>query len=164
MRFGLIGYGSWGRFHARSIAAQDGLSLTVIACRSQASAGRRRAITIAWPARVGKSTATGYPNGMPTRRASVPTCFISCRTLSSELAERPMTNLQHRASNGTGLAGRFEDFREMEIGSWGVDVRNVLVDASGQAAPGRWCGLRDRSASPADEPDKFDLRITCTTP
>ena len=38
MRFGLIGYGSWGRFHARSIAAHDGLSLTVIACRSQATA------------------------------------------------------------------------------------------------------------------------------
>jgi myo-inositol 2-dehydrogenase/D-chiro-inositol 1-dehydrogenase len=38
MRFGLIGYGAWGRFHARSIAAVDGLTLATIACRNEATA------------------------------------------------------------------------------------------------------------------------------
>ncbi len=42
MRFALIGYGSWGRFHARSIAAQEGLALTVIATRNEASAAAAR--------------------------------------------------------------------------------------------------------------------------
>ena len=42
MRFALIGYGSWGRFQARSIAAQEGLALTVIATRNEASAAAAR--------------------------------------------------------------------------------------------------------------------------
>jgi myo-inositol 2-dehydrogenase / D-chiro-inositol 1-dehydrogenase len=42
MRFALIGYGSWGRFHARSIAELDGLELTAIACHSEATAAAAR--------------------------------------------------------------------------------------------------------------------------
>src|SRR5258706_3563 len=38
MRFGLIGYGAWGRQHAQTIAGLSGLSLTTIACASEASA------------------------------------------------------------------------------------------------------------------------------
>ncbi len=37
MRFGLIGYGAWGRYHARSIASL-GYELTHIACRNEATA------------------------------------------------------------------------------------------------------------------------------
>lgn len=42
MRFALIGYGAWGRYHARSIAALDGLALTTIACRNEATAAVAR--------------------------------------------------------------------------------------------------------------------------
>jgi myo-inositol 2-dehydrogenase/D-chiro-inositol 1-dehydrogenase len=42
MRFALVGYGSWGRHHARSIARSDGLELTTIACRSEATAATAR--------------------------------------------------------------------------------------------------------------------------
>ena len=38
MRFGLIGYGAWGRYHARSIAELPGLEVAVIACRNEATA------------------------------------------------------------------------------------------------------------------------------
>ena len=42
MRFGLIGYGAWGRLHARSIAAADGLALSMIACRNEETAAVAR--------------------------------------------------------------------------------------------------------------------------
>jgi myo-inositol 2-dehydrogenase/D-chiro-inositol 1-dehydrogenase len=42
-RFGLIGYGAWGRFHARAIAAAQGARLAAIACRTEASADAARA-------------------------------------------------------------------------------------------------------------------------
>lgn len=54
MRFGLIGYGAWGRYHARSIAALDGLELATIACRNEATAAAARSdfpnarVTLDW--------------------------------------------------------------------------------------------------------------------
>ncbi len=42
MRFGLIGYGAWGRYHANSIAALPGLELTAIACKSPATVDAAR--------------------------------------------------------------------------------------------------------------------------
>ncbi len=42
MRFGLIGYGAWGRFHARAIAELPGLELVAIACRNEATAEAAR--------------------------------------------------------------------------------------------------------------------------
>lgn len=44
MNFGLIGFGAWGRHHASSIMSIDGLELTAIACRSDASAAQARAL------------------------------------------------------------------------------------------------------------------------
>ena len=38
MRFGLIGYGLWGRHHATAIAAAPGATLAAIACKSEATA------------------------------------------------------------------------------------------------------------------------------
>lgn len=38
MRFGLIGYGAWGKYHARAIAGIDGLELVAIACGNAGSA------------------------------------------------------------------------------------------------------------------------------
>ncbi len=38
LRFGLIGYGLWGRHHAAAIAAASGAALTAIACASEATA------------------------------------------------------------------------------------------------------------------------------
>lgn len=38
MRFGLIGYGLWGRHHAAAIAAAPGATLAAIACASEATA------------------------------------------------------------------------------------------------------------------------------
>ena len=53
MRFGLIGYGAWGRYHARAIAGAPGATLAAIACRTEASAAQARAD---WPgARVATS-------------------------------------------------------------------------------------------------------------
>ncbi len=43
MRFGLIGYGLWGRPHATAIAAAAGAELTAIACASEATAAAARA-------------------------------------------------------------------------------------------------------------------------
>ena len=34
LRFGLIGYGAWGRHHAQAIAREPGARLTAIACRT----------------------------------------------------------------------------------------------------------------------------------
>ena len=42
VRFGLVGYGLWGRHHARAIARAPGASLTAIACRSEATAAAAR--------------------------------------------------------------------------------------------------------------------------
>lgn len=42
IRFGLIGFGAWGRFHARAIAATAGAQLAAIACRTEASAAAAR--------------------------------------------------------------------------------------------------------------------------
>ena len=42
MRFGLIGYGAWGRYHARSIAGSAGVELAAIACRTEATAAAAR--------------------------------------------------------------------------------------------------------------------------
>ena len=38
MRFGLIGYGAWGRFHADAIGKTPGAELAAIACASEATA------------------------------------------------------------------------------------------------------------------------------
>src|SRR5919201_5136228 len=43
MRFGLIGYGAWGRHHAAAIAKTAGARLTAIACGSETSAAAARA-------------------------------------------------------------------------------------------------------------------------
>ena len=43
MRFGLIGYGAWGRHHAAAIRQAPGAELTAIACRSEATAAAARA-------------------------------------------------------------------------------------------------------------------------
>jgi myo-inositol 2-dehydrogenase/D-chiro-inositol 1-dehydrogenase len=42
LRFGLIGYGAWGRHHAHAIQQAPGATLAAIACRSQASAAAAR--------------------------------------------------------------------------------------------------------------------------
>ena len=42
MRFGLIGYGLWGRHHAAAIAAAPGASLAAIACAHEATAATAR--------------------------------------------------------------------------------------------------------------------------
>ncbi len=46
MRFGLVGFGAWGKQHAQAITGQPGLELTAIACSSADSA---RAATAAYP-------------------------------------------------------------------------------------------------------------------
>src|SRR5262249_39657861 len=38
MKFGLIGYGLWGRYHARAIVKAPGAELTAIACRTEDTA------------------------------------------------------------------------------------------------------------------------------
>jgi len=43
MRFGLIGYGAWGRHHAEAIKRAPGASLAAIACASEDTATRARA-------------------------------------------------------------------------------------------------------------------------
>ena len=48
MRFGLIGFGAWGRQHAQAIAGLPGLALAAIACNSEDSA---RAAAAAYPRR-----------------------------------------------------------------------------------------------------------------
>ena len=47
MRFGLVGYGAWGRQHAQAISGLAGLELVAIACGSEDSA---RAAAAAYPA------------------------------------------------------------------------------------------------------------------
>jgi len=42
MRFGLIGYGAWGKFHARAIRKTAGAELAAICCKSEASAEQAR--------------------------------------------------------------------------------------------------------------------------
>lgn len=42
MRIGLIGYGAWGQFHSKAIAAAKGAQLVAIACRTEASASAAR--------------------------------------------------------------------------------------------------------------------------
>ena len=42
MRFGLIGYGAWGRFHARALVKTEGAELRAICCKSEASAAAAR--------------------------------------------------------------------------------------------------------------------------
>ena len=42
MRFGLIGYGLWGRHHAQAIAKAPGATLAAIACRTEATATAAR--------------------------------------------------------------------------------------------------------------------------
>jgi myo-inositol 2-dehydrogenase/D-chiro-inositol 1-dehydrogenase len=42
MRFGLIGYGAWGRYHADAISAAPGAELSAIACAGEASAALAR--------------------------------------------------------------------------------------------------------------------------
>lgn len=42
MRFGLIGYGAWGRYHAAAIARAPGAELAAIACAGEASAAAAR--------------------------------------------------------------------------------------------------------------------------
>ena len=42
IRFGLVGYGLWGRHHARAIAQAAGATLTAIACRTDVTAAAAR--------------------------------------------------------------------------------------------------------------------------
>lgn len=42
VRFGLVGYGLWGRHHARAIAHAPGATLTAIACRTEVTAAAAR--------------------------------------------------------------------------------------------------------------------------
>jgi len=42
LRFGLVGYGLWGRHHARAIAQAPGATLAAIACRTEATAAAAR--------------------------------------------------------------------------------------------------------------------------
>ena len=42
VRFGLVGYGLWGRHHARAITRAPGATLAAIACRSEATAADAR--------------------------------------------------------------------------------------------------------------------------
>ena len=42
MRFGLIGYGAWGRFHAAAIGKTPGAELAAIACATEATAAAAR--------------------------------------------------------------------------------------------------------------------------
>jgi myo-inositol 2-dehydrogenase / D-chiro-inositol 1-dehydrogenase len=42
LRFALIGYGAWGRYHASAIAKLNGLELAAIACRSETTASEAR--------------------------------------------------------------------------------------------------------------------------
>ena len=42
MRFGLIGYGLWGRHHANAVAKASGAELAAIACASEATAATAR--------------------------------------------------------------------------------------------------------------------------
>src|SRR5262245_22335781 len=42
MRFGLIGYGLWGRHHAHAIAKAPGATLAAIACRTETTAAIAR--------------------------------------------------------------------------------------------------------------------------
>ena len=42
MRFGLIGYGAWGKYHARAIEKAEGAELAAIACKSEATAAEAR--------------------------------------------------------------------------------------------------------------------------
>ncbi|MBI1737462.1 MAG: Gfo/Idh/MocA family oxidoreductase [Candidatus Rokubacteria bacterium] len=53
MRFGLIGYGLWGRHHARAIQGAPGAVLAAIACRSGATAAAARADFPGVPVHVG---------------------------------------------------------------------------------------------------------------
>jgi len=53
LRFGLIGYGLWGRHHAAAIAAAPGAVLAGIACASQATAAHARQDFPAVPVDVG---------------------------------------------------------------------------------------------------------------
>ena len=43
IRCGLIGYGAWGRHHARAIASITGATLSAICARSEPAAGQARA-------------------------------------------------------------------------------------------------------------------------
>src|SRR5437763_8541140 len=43
VRFGLIGYGAWGRHHARAIASVPGCELAAVAAHSEASCAAARA-------------------------------------------------------------------------------------------------------------------------
>ena len=42
MKFGLIGYGAWGSYHARAIVEGEGTELVAIACKSEQTQGRAR--------------------------------------------------------------------------------------------------------------------------
>ena len=42
MRFGLIGYGAWGKYHARAIGKAEGAELAAICCKSEATAAAAR--------------------------------------------------------------------------------------------------------------------------
>ncbi len=60
MRFGLIGYGLWGRHHAAAIAKAPGAELAAIACASEATAAAARrdfprvSVDIGYPRLVGR--------------------------------------------------------------------------------------------------------------
>jgi len=43
VRFGLVGFGAWGQFHAKCIAGADGAELAAIAVRSAESQAKAKA-------------------------------------------------------------------------------------------------------------------------
>jgi myo-inositol 2-dehydrogenase/D-chiro-inositol 1-dehydrogenase len=53
MRFGLIGYGLWGRHHAAAIAGAPGATLAAIACASEATAAAARRDAPGVPVEIG---------------------------------------------------------------------------------------------------------------
>ena len=65
MRFGLIGYGLWGRHHAAAIAKAPGAELAAIACASEATAAAARRDFPGVPVDI------GYPRLVEIGRAHV---------------------------------------------------------------------------------------------
>ena len=56
MRFGLIGYGLWGKYHAEAIVNAPGAELAAIACATEATAAAARAAFPDVPVVVGYQT------------------------------------------------------------------------------------------------------------
>src|SRR4029450_3810714 len=77
MRFGLIGFGAWGKLHAEAIRKAPGAELAAIACASEASAQAARAaypqarVDGGWRARVAGAEASAQAAGAAYPQARV---------------------------------------------------------------------------------------------